>query len=445
MLYLQRTAGNGAVGALLARMDSSRPVPTLPSNGNGTWLAATRPAVQRQVGAAAEATGTSADAPAAAGGSVTMGTFTVTTYDALLAAAKFLTTQLTTAETDVPDGEPSKAAADSLIKQEQDWEPTLQGKGTDPIDQPTVDQATHWYTTYVQAQKDLETYKKGNASTSLKAGDSSVVMAQQGADAMPDQMADAKRGAFVAKRDDILEQITNTLGKALLVSSTLLGVHEKCMEMVGWLSDETTRVDDLVEKFGPIAEGAHAAIAAYEALGATLTIVGEGEGSTAIDQETSKANAGLTLASAAGSLTGMASAYGFYFSALLSVGQVCIKAVGDMFREDSHRWNVIFLAAGALDKVDWTAEPGGREAYDFMVTVMHAGSSKDIPTPVPAAMDALLTDRRESFQKGSGGNEVPTEGYWLWRKTDPNKIAFWLIQNRTSVWAMMYGAVDVPS
>lgn len=49
--YLQRAAGNGAVGSLLARMDSSRAVPTLPRNGNGAWLAA----VQRQVGAAVSA------------------------------------------------------------------------------------------------------------------------------------------------------------------------------------------------------------------------------------------------------------------------------------------------------------------------------------------------------------------------------------------------------
>ena len=93
------------------------------------------------------------------------------------------------------------------------------------------------------------------------------------------------------------------------------------MEMVGWLSNETSHADELIEKFGPVAEVAHKIVAAYEGLSSTLTILQGGEGATEVEQTTSKASAGLGVAGAAGSLTGMASAYMLYFGVLLSVGQ----------------------------------------------------------------------------------------------------------------------------
>ncbi len=432
--YLQKAAGNGAVGALLARMDSDRPVPTLPRHGNGAWPAAALPAVQRQVGAAAQAT---------SGVSLTMGPMTVSTFDGLLSAAHFMNDQLTTAAADVPVGETQRTAADDLVKQEQAWEPFLQGKGTDPLDQPAVDQATLWYQAYVQALKDLETYKKAKARADLQTSADDADQARQAIDGIPDQMADYQRGAFLNKNDDILEKITKVLGMSLQASTALIEIHEKCMEMVGWLVDETTHVDELVEKFGPFAEIGHKVVAAYEGLSAALTLLRGGEGATEVEQETSKASAGLGLAGAAGSLTGFASAYMLYFGALLTVGQAALKVVGVIIRENAHLYNTLALATGNPDEVDWSAEPGGREAYDFMVAVMHAGSSVDIPSPIPGEVDKLIIESEDEFEKGTG-QEVPTKGWWFWKKTDPNKIKYWLIRNRQSVWNMLYGSVTPP-
>jgi hypothetical protein len=216
------------------------------------------------------------------------------------------------------------------------------------------------------------------------------------------------------------------------------------MEMVGWLSKEITHVDELVEKFGPVAEGAHKVMAAYEGLSSALTILRGGEGATGVDQMTSKASAGLGLAGAAGSATGMASAYMVYFGTLVIVGQECLKVVGVIVREHAHEFNKFFIAEGKLESVDWSAEPGGREGFDFMVRLMHASSSADIPTPVPEAVDKLMIGSEEEFEKGTG-EEVPTKGFWFWKHTDPNKIKHWLMENRNNVWAMLYGAIPPPA
>jgi len=372
-----------------------------------------------------------------------MGSITVTTFDGLLSAARLFKYQLTTEAADVPTGEQSRTAADDLVTQEQGWEPYLQSKGSSPLDQAAVAQATVWYKAYAEARQGIENYKKAKARADMEASAAADEQARAAADKIPEQLADYQRGAFLAKDDALLEKLTNTLGKALQFSSALLEIHEKCMEMVGWLSNETSHVDELIEKFGPIAEAGHKVVAAAEGLSAALTILRGGEGATEVEQTTSKASAGLGLAGAAGSLTGMASAYMLYFGALLSVGQACLKVVGVIAREHSHEFNKLFIAEGQLNNVDWSAEPGGRETFDFMVKVMHAGSSTDIPTPVPEAVDKLIVDSGEEFNKGTG-EEVPTTGFWFWKHADADKLKYWLMKNRNNVWAMLYGSISPP-
>jgi hypothetical protein len=396
----------------------------------------TTPAVQRD-GDTADQTGT---APAA---SVTVGPFTVTTFDGLLAAGRWLSSQLTKDAADVPAGEPSRTAADDLVKQEQAWEPTLQSKGSAPLDQAAANQANVWTQAFKDARQNIENYKKAKARADVEKTASEADEAQAANDQIDPGMADLRRAAFLNKKDELLEKMSRVSGMVLQANSALLEIHEKCMEMVGWLSNEITHVDELIEKFGPIAEAAHKVHAAYEGLSSALTLLRGGEGATEVDQAASKASAGLGLAGAAGSLTGMASGYMLYFGSLLMVGQACIKVIGVIGREHKHEFNTLYIEENQLDSVDWSAEPGGRETFDFMVKVMHAGSSTDIPLPVPKEVDKLMVDSGEQFEKGTG-EEVPTSGFWFWKHTDQDKIKYWLMKNRSSVWAMLYGSISPP-
>ena len=345
----------------VAQLTAATPADQTPAAASAkqTHASALKPSdtVQRRLGRDASVTiqrdaatpGEPSTIPAA---TLTMGAISVTTFDGLLAASRLFKSQLTADAAEVPDGEPSRIAADDLVKQEQGWEPFLQNKGSDPLDQAAVGQATVWYQAFIKARQDLDTYKKVKARADMEQSAAEADQARAVADKIREQLADYQRGAFLAKNDALLEKLTNTLGKALLFSSALLEIHEKCMEMVGWLSNETSHADELVEKFGPVVEVAHKIVAAYEGLSSTLTILQGGEGATEVEQTTSKASAGLGVAGAAGSLTGMASAYMLYFGVLLSVGQACLKVVGVIAREHAHEFNQLFIAEGDLNSVD---------------------------------------------------------------------------------------------
>ena len=417
--HLQRTAGNAAVGQLLR--DAS-----VPSVG--------LPALQREVAA-----------PAAPAPTFGTGFFKASTYDGLLALGRLASQQLKEDATDVPAGEPARVAAEDLIKQMQGWEPFLQSKGTETVNQAAVNQAKLWQEAFVRARRDIAEFKAYRAREHLKQVAADADEARKKVEAIAESFADYQRAAFLKKDQTTLEKITGVTGKALEVSAVLLGIHEDCMKMVGWLSHETTHVDEFIEKIGPVAEGAHKVLAAYEALEGALNILHGGEGSTEVDKEISKATSGLKATEAVGSLTAIGAtgaAYVAYFGVILTVGEKCLEVAGVIIREHNHELNKLDIYLGNYDSVDWSVEPGGRETFDFMRKVMRARSALDLPDAMPHKVDELLVESRKEFGEGTG-EEVPTKG-WIWKHTDEEKAKYWLFKNRNNVWRLLYGSISPP-
>jgi hypothetical protein len=407
---LQRTAGNAAVGQLLVT-------------------------AQRQVAA-----------PAAAVPTFGSGFFKATTYDGLLALGRLGREQLKADAAELPAGEPARAAAEELVKQMQAWEPILQSKGSEQLDQAAVNQAQVWQEAFLKARRDIESYKAYRAREHLKQVAADAEEARKKVEAVAESFADYQRGAFLKKDHKTLEKITGVTGKALEVSAVLLGIHEDCMKMVGWLSHETTHVDEFIEKFGPIAEGAHKVLAAYEALEGALNILEGGEGATEIDKEISKATSGLKAAEGVASLTAIGAtgaAYVVYFGVILSVGAKCLEIVGVIIREHNHELNKLEILLGNYDSVDWSVEPGGRETFEFMTKVMRVRSPLDLPDAIPHKVDELMVESRKEFQEGTG-EEVPIKGVWWWKHADEEKAKYWLFKNRKNVWRLLYGSISPP-
>lgn len=409
---LQRTAGNAAVGQLLLT-------------------------AQRQVAAP--------PAPAVAP-SFGSGLFKATSYDGLLALGRLGRQQLTDDAADLPAGEPARAAAEELVKQMQAWEPYLQSKGSEPLDQAAVNQAKVWQEAFMRARRDIADYKAYRAREHMKNVAAEADEARKKVEAIADSFADYQRAAFLKKDHTALEKITGVTGKALEVSAVLLGIHEDCMKMVGWLSHETTHVDEFIEKVGPVAEGAHKLLAAYEALEGALNILHGGEGSTEVDKEISKATSGLKMAEAAGSLTAIGAtgaAYVAYFGVIITVGEKCLEVASVIIREHNHELNKLDIYLGNYDSVDWSVEPGGRETFDFMSKVMRARGALDLPDAIPHKVDELLLESRKEFEEGTG-EEVPIKGAWFWKHTDEEKARYWLFKNRKNVWRLLYGSISPP-
>src|SRR5207248_1131521 len=146
---------------------------------------------------------------------------TATTFDELLTISRVMTLQLKTDAAEVPIGEPSRTAADSLVLEAPKWEPFLRGKGKVALDQVAINQATLWYQAFAQARNDLDTYKRWSARTKLERAAAEAEDAQSAVERIPDELADFQRSAFLRKDDEVLEKLTSVVGKSLQVAAAL--------------------------------------------------------------------------------------------------------------------------------------------------------------------------------------------------------------------------------
>ncbi|HEY4025426.1 MAG TPA: hypothetical protein VGO86_03260 [Candidatus Dormibacteraeota bacterium] len=442
---LQRLAGNEAVSRLLtepSRLDEAPPgsmnsgplarvaaAGDRPSrNGDGPGS----PVVQRQGPAA----------PPAAASSVALGSFTVSTFSELLVAERFFTNQLGTDARQLGEGDPARSAAEDLIRQAHSVEPTLQSRGDAALDQTAANQAGVWYQAFVDASKNVDLAGRAAARAELERQQQQMSDALDSVQGIPESMADLQRAAFLKKDDAMLEKIQGCVGTSLIVASAILDARSKAGFMLTKLTAEESHLNELIEHYEPMIEAAHKVSASIELLQAAFKVM-HPEGTTEVDKQMNQASAALDAAVAVTSLIPGMGLYTVYVAILVGVAKQCFQFIANLVREQSHLLNQLEIMDGHLDAVDWSVEPGGRPAFDFMVTVMHAEGYYALPKSIPEAVDALVTDSEEQFAKGTG-EEVPTRGFWFWKHTNPDKIRQWLFGHRQSVWGMLYGSTTPP-
>ena len=89
-----------------------------------------------------------------------------------------------------------------------------------------------------------------------------------------------------------------------------------------------------------------------------------------------------------------------------------------------------------------SAEPGGNKMFHFMIDVMRAKSAEDVP-PITGGVKEYFLEHRGPIEEGAE-EEVPTSGWWFWRKLDTAEAREWVFKHRDRVWAMFYGSMKVP-
>ncbi len=204
------------------------------------------------------------------------------------------------------------------------------------------------------------------------------------------------------------------------------------------LSNGTKAVLDVLEKVNKAWATFQLARAAVDLVSGSKT---EAEGGR-------KAVAAMaTTVSAGGTLLG--ASVGFTLYSNLYIGPMvgaCLSMLSKIENMISKGSNRQWMEAGNFEMVNWSLEPGGREVFNFMLAVMNAGGSADIPN-VPAFVDTYFVDNEDDLNAGVGkkGGEMPTEGWWFWEETKKDKIKGWVFRNRASLWGMFYGAAKVPS
>jgi len=410
--------------------------------------------VQRQAPVGPAATATS--------GSITittpLGPATPTTYADLASVERVLTLQLEQDANQLSDGDPARVTATDLVTQARSAEPFLLSKGDAPLDQPAIDQANLWWQAFQAAGKGVSDAIKAAARADHELEDKGWGDTSDALATIPDSVADIQRAAFIKKDDDTLEKIQKVVGASLQAISAILEARTMSNFMLTKLTAEEglpggAFEHSIVEAAEPYLEAAHAALAAVELVESSIKFLNP-EGATDIDKQMAQANAALDAAPAAAGLLAVTGyvpgmgLYAVYISQMVNVVKAVNQFVADYVRENGHTMNTVYLSSGELDKVDWSVEPGGSagglEVYNFMVTVMRAGSYTDIAKSIPDAVDELLMGSREQLAAGAG-EEVPTQSKWIfWKKLNPDKIRQWLFNNRQSIWNMLYGSVTPP-
>lgn len=394
------------------------------------------------------------DQPPEAPVTVAIGDIKASKFSEVLATEKYLAISLEQDIQDIPAGVEARTNAEELIKEARDTEGYLESKGDAPLDQTVADQVRLWYDAFVQSGNDVIGYYKQLTHDSAQAQEQTGTQAASRLDQIEDDLAEARRAAFLKKDESTLTQILNAVKSAKGIATAIWGAIAKTRELEAQVdalkvTPGTTYVSRwkwLWEKWqGPI-DDLKSIATDFTLLYSALKFMNP-SGATDLDKEADQVKTGWGVVSTATGITKLAGGELLYFNAIMAAGAKALDAAVAIMSLEGHRDNKVLLASGKpedLALVDWDVEPGGRAMYDFMVTVMRAGSAEQIPHPIPASISKFLGESSNLMSKGSGA-QLPTTGFWIWKQADQSKAPKWLFENRTAVWSMLYGEVPAPA
>lgn len=198
-----------------------------------------------------------------------------------------------------------------------------------------------------------------------------------------------------------------------------------------------------VTRVGNVIETANKAWAGVQLIRAGVDLASGGK--TGSDQGTAGVKAMSTLISAGGTLLNASTPMTLYANLYIGPAvDACLKAL-EQLKDVARKINRELMENGLYDKVNWELEPGGRPMFDFMRAVMKAADSSGVPEPIPPAVASYLGENAEDLATGAKAEEMETSGFWFWKKADPSKAKYWIIRNKSSLWGMFYGSLNVPS
>lgn len=324
------------------------------------------------------------------------------------------------------------------------------------IDAVTYDQVDDWFGKYAAAMTAGEAVRTLGAAAKMR----NIANAARTAAASMEQaraaQEDKKAAAFAADDDSALSALWNwstALYDSALAAKPLIE-NASAMER-----ELVTQGLAALQQAGPsagrgrpsykvppaskaleVAEKANAFIASIQLVTAAAHLA------SAQKTEAAKARAtvsdAVAIASAAGTLIGASASISLQLNLMIGpMTDACLKAL-EKLENVAKNISLRAIERGDYDKVDWTLLPGGRPVFDFMLAVRSAGEASGVPSPVPKAVASYFVDQRGDLEAGSSGGtlEMPTTGFWLWRKVDQTKISNWVFSNRDSLWAMFYGS-----
>ncbi|WP_163507635.1 hypothetical protein [Fodinicola acaciae] len=425
---LQRTAGNRAVGGMLA------------ANARPTG----QPSVQRDGVKNKEG--------------ILDGQFIGTYAD----AEKFLTTRATEVEKEraaiLGDGAPAPPQLFTAIAEGQQLAATVRAGGAKEIDEVTYDQVDAWYGKAASAMDAGENVRIELAAQKMLEIKQKAEKEKADIAAAQDRIADAKANAFRADDDSLLAALwswsTALLDSGLAIEPVIAEATEMHQMLVtsaraaaAQAGPNVGRIEASFKipeggKVLPLLNNVNKLIAVYTTVTAAADLVSS-KGSVS-DKAKSDIKASVSLVSAVGTLIGASASISIALN--LHIGPMtdaCLNALGKL-EDVARKVNRDLINRGEYDKVNWDLEQGGRPLFTFMLAVRNASGPDGVPQSVPSQVSSFFLTKRSEIEAGAAGgkagDELPTTGRWFWKKVDQSRIRAWVFAHRDNLWASFYGS-----
>ncbi len=369
------------------------------------------------------------------------GVYAPTIYSELFNILRFLGSDLRQRLDEVPSTERVVGDVRTWNGDVDAWRTFYQNNMQDEIGEAMVGVAQGLWDRCVQLREDITRCKQRLVRERLSEARSAISSAATALQEHNAELDEAKRAAFLKNDPDVMGQVMNFVGNAVSIG---MGLHDLSRDISGAIAE--LRGDTIPE-----------ASRYARWLGRINRILAAAGVLYSLAQEPPPAQLSAALAnvntlagafSAGATLLNVAPHIGLYATLYLApMTQVITANLDRILGRHLHDLNVVSSVAGL--QIDMSNEPGGWPLFYFMLSVMGAGGPDGVPWPAPREVESFLVSRREVIAAGARNEEgeaqeVPTTGWWFWRRLDPARAREYIFQNRQSLWAMFYGRMAVP-
>jgi hypothetical protein len=384
-----------------------------------------------------------------------LGGLTIGTYAEGAVALRAWCADLDEESTALKDGDvTAPAVIASTRKAGREYIDLLEGGGAEPLDEGNADDLREWYGSYVKAVNAGRAAQATEAAARAKAAAAELEELSAKLEELVPVLREVQRSRFRDGDEEGLLETADSIATVLDTALVAKGAIEETLDLAadlralagtGSTSKTVISIASKTRVTLEVLEKINKAWAAFQLARAAVDLVSGSK--TEMEGGRKGVAAMATAVSAGGTL--LNASVGFTLYSNLYIGPMtsaCLKMLARIEDMISKSTNRAWIELSRFDMVNWSLEPGGREMFDFMLQLMHASSSADVPEP-RGKVDDYFVDNEDDFNAGVGskGGELPTEGWWFWKDTDESRVKRWAFKNRDNLWGMLYGSAKVPT
>lgn len=316
-------------------------------------------------------------------------------------------------------------------------QPYLMAHEEETIDEFSFTQINLWFEEFRRVERGVRNAQNRRIRADLSAAQT---RAEASAGAIFDkrkQLNEALRAAYLSGDSDAIADMSSYIGNVLGIGLGLRDISRQISEGLSSLTGPTTPPPS---RYIPILESANQVLT-------TVNLVyqlSDMEAPTELGTALNEVNGALGIFSAGGSLLGLSAHIGLitdlYLVPMVMAITSRLNALLDHF---AHGLNLETQEIGM--GVVMSNEPGGTAMYQYLTSVMRAGSAEEILWPPPEQVANYLVNNRENISAGAR-SELPTEQSWVfWHNLDVQRGREWVFAHRIDLWHMFYGSLGLPS